>query len=72
MQDKNYLQLAIDQARKSVNEGGFPAGSIIVKNGKIIGEGTAIGNILHDPTSHDGVQCIRNACKNIYKHFCLR
>jgi tRNA(Arg) A34 adenosine deaminase TadA len=65
MQDKDYLQLAIDQANKSVFEGGFPAGAIIVKDGKVIGEGISIGNILHDPTSHGETQCVRNACKNI-------
>ncbi len=63
--EKNYLQIAIDQAQKSVNEGGFPAGTVIVKDGKIIGEGISIGNVLHDPTSHGELQCIRNACKNI-------
>lgn len=65
MQDKDYLQLAIDQANKSVLEGGFPAGAVIVKDGKVVGEGISIGNILHDPTSHGETQCIRNACKNI-------
>lgn len=63
--DKTYLKLAINQAQKSVSEGGFPAGAIIVKDGKVIGEGISIGNILHDPTSHGELQCIRNACKNI-------
>lgn len=65
MQDKYYLQLAIDQANKSVLERGFPAGAVIVKDGKIIGEGISIGNILHDPTSHGETQCVRNACQNI-------
>ena len=65
MTDKDYLLLAIEQANKSVGEGGFPAGAIIVKNGKIIGEGISVGNILHDPTSHGETQCVRNACKNI-------
>ena len=63
--DKDYLQLAIDQANKSVFEGGFPAGAIIVKDGKVIGEGISIGNILNDPTSHGETQCVRNACKNV-------
>jgi len=63
--DNIYLQLAIDQAEKSVLEGGFPAGAVIVKDGKVISEGISIGNILHDPTAHGETQCIRNACKNI-------
>ena len=66
MTDKEYLQLAIDQANKSVIEGGFPAGAIIVKDNKIIAEGISIGNLLNDPTSHGETQCVRNACRNIH------
>lgn len=62
--DNIYLQLAIDQAQKSVAEGGFPAGAVIVKDDKVIAEGISIGNVLHDPTAHGDVQCIRGACKN--------
>ena len=65
MKDLEFLELAISQANKSIQQGGFPAGAIIVKDGKIIGEGISIGNILHDPTSHGETQCVRNACKNI-------
>ncbi len=65
MKDEDYLLLAIEQAQKSVDEGGFPAGAVIIKDGKIIGQGISIGNILHDPTSHGELQCIRNSCNNI-------
>ena len=63
--DKKYLQLAIEQARKSVKEGGFPAGAIIVKDGKIIAEGKSLGFKLNDPTSHAETATIRTACKNL-------
>lgn len=36
---KNFLQAAIDQAKKSYDEGGIPIGSVIVHNGKILGAG---------------------------------
>lgn len=65
MDDKQFLEKAIMKAKESITQGGFPAGAIIVKDGKVIGEGISIGNILHDPTSHGETQCIRNACKNI-------
>jgi pyrimidine deaminase RibD-like protein len=39
MQDKDYLQLATDQANKSVSEGGFPAGAVIIRDRKVITEG---------------------------------
>jgi cytosine deaminase len=34
-----FLKAAIDQAKKSYEEGGIPIGSVIVHNGKIIGAG---------------------------------
>jgi len=63
-QDKKFLLEAIDQAKESIKQGGFPAGTIVVKDGKIISRGISIGNILHDPTSHGEINAIREACKN--------
>ena len=34
-----FLNAAIDEAQKSLREGGIPIGSVIVHNGKIIGRG---------------------------------
>jgi len=39
MGDKDFLKLAVEQAKKSMDEGGFPAGAIVVKDGKVIAEG---------------------------------
>ena len=63
--DKDYLQIALEQAKESVKRGGFPAGAVVVKNGKIIGEGISIGNKLNDPTNHGEMASIRAACKNL-------
>lgn len=65
MDDKYYLQLAIEQARKSVNEGGFPAGAIIVKDGKVVSEAVSTGYIHNDPSEHAETAAIRKACKNL-------
>ena len=62
-QDKHFLQLAIKQARKSVQEGGFPAGAVVVKNGKVISKGLSLGFLLNDPASHAETAAIREACK---------
>jgi tRNA(Arg) A34 adenosine deaminase TadA len=64
-EDLKFLKLAINKADESVNEGGFPAGAVVVKDGIVIGEGISIGNKLNDPTSHGEMSSIRNACKNI-------
>ena len=50
--DKKFLLLAIEQAKKSGKEGGFPAGALRVKNSEIISEGISIGNKLNYPTTH--------------------
>ncbi len=60
-----YLEKAIEKARQSVEQGGFPAGAVVVKDGKIIGEGISIGNKINDPTSHGEMSAIRDACKNL-------
>ena len=65
MNDKDYLKLAVEQAKKSVDEGGFPAGAVVVKDGKIIAEGVSIGFKLHDPTEHPETSAIRKACKTV-------
>jgi len=36
MDDKDYLKLAIENSKKSMAEGNFPAGAIVVKDGKVI------------------------------------
>ena len=65
MDDKHFLKSAIEQARKSIDQGGFPAGAIIVKDGKIIAEGISVGFSLHDPTSHAETAAIRAACQKL-------
>lgn len=63
--DKKYLQIAVRLARKSMEEGGFPAGALVVRDGKVISEGISIGNLLNDPTSHAETASIREACKKL-------
>ena len=65
MTDKDYLKLAVEEAKKSVNAGGFPAGAILVKNGEIEASTQSLGFIRHDPTSHAETQAVRNACEDL-------
>lgn len=65
MTDKDYLKMAVNQGKKSAEQGGFPAGAVIVKDGKIIAEGVSLGWKLHDPTEHAETSAVRKACKEI-------
>lgn len=68
LQDRKYLQRAVELARKSVEEGGFPAGAIVVKDGKVIAEGISIGSKHNDPTGHAETASIREACRKLRTH----
>jgi len=63
IENEYYLEMAVKQAEKSVRRGGFPAGAIIVKNGKVISKSISPGTKFNDPTSHAETSAIRKACK---------
>ena len=63
------MNQAIDLSLKGVEENyGGPFGSIIVKDGKIIGRGNNRVTSNHDPTAHAEVLAIREACSNLGSH----
>lgn len=65
----SFMKKAIQLALRGVdnNEGG-PFGCIIVKDGKIIGQGNNRVTSSHDPTAHAEVLAIREACAHLGSH----
>jgi cytosine/creatinine deaminase len=59
--EMTFMQAAIDQAKKGMSEGGIPIGSILVKDGKIIGAGHNKRVQDNDPIIHAEIDCLRNA-----------
>ena len=64
MEKKIEFMLRAIELSKNGLEGG-PFGCVIVKDGKIIGEGNNQVTSTNDPTAHAEMVAIRNACKNI-------
>jgi cytosine/creatinine deaminase len=60
MEDK-FIQLAIDEAKQGLAEGGIPIGSVLVKDGKIVGKGHNKRVQDGDPVTHAEIDCLRNA-----------
>ena len=61
-----FMQLAIDEARLGIEQQhGGPFGSVVVKDGKVIGKGHNCVLKNNDPTCHGEVAAIRDACANI-------
>ena len=60
-----FMKKAIDLSVESVNNGGGPFGCIIVKDNKIISEGSNKVTSNNDPTAHGEIVAIRAACKKL-------
>lgn len=64
--NKEFMLRAVELSRINMQQGaGGPFGAVIVKNGKIIGEGWNKVTSTNDPTAHAEVSAIRDACKNV-------
>jgi guanine deaminase len=65
-QDKEFMRRAIKLAQNGIDAGqGGPFGAVVVRDGKIIGEGCNRVTSTNDPTAHAEVVAIREACKNL-------
>jgi len=56
-----FLRAAIDEARQGLKEGGLPIGSVLVRNGQIIGRGHNRRVQNGDPMAHAGIDCLTTA-----------
>ena len=60
-----FMKSAIELSLESVNNGGGPFGCVIVKDEKIVAEGSNKVTSSKDPTAHGEIVAIREACKKI-------
>lgn len=56
-----YLKAAIEEAKTGLSEKGIPIGSVLVKDGKIVGRGHNKRVQDNDPMTHAEIDCLRNA-----------
>ena len=59
------MKRAIELSIESVNKGGGPFGCVIVKDEKIVSEGSNKVTVTNDPTAHGEIVAIRDACKKL-------
>lgn len=60
-EDLQWMERALELARRAEAEGEVPVGALIVHQGKVIGEGWNRPIALHDPSAHAEIQAIRSA-----------
>ncbi len=66
MYDEKFMHRAIEISAQAIDKPGTrPYGAVIVKDGKVVGEGLNHSPGKFDPTSHGEIEAIRDACKNL-------
>lgn len=64
--EEQFMQEAVRAAQEGVEKGnGGPFGSVVVKDGKIVGRSSNMVFATNDPTAHAEVMAIRDASKNL-------
>lgn len=64
-----YMDEALKEAYEGIRNGhGGPFGSVVVKDGKIVGRGHNRVLLKKDPTCHGEMEAIRDACANLGTH----
>lgn len=58
---ENYMRKCLSLAQIAKARGDSPVGSILVQNGKVVGEGIEGGKTHQDITFHAEIEAIRNA-----------
>ena len=61
MSDVDWMQRAIGLARRAEAIGEVPVGALVVRDGKLLGEGWNRPISAHDPTAHAEILALRSA-----------
>jgi creatinine deaminase len=59
--DRKFLLLALEEAKKSYEEGGLPIGAVMVEDGRVIASGHNRRVQEDNPIAHGEMDCFKNA-----------
>jgi creatinine deaminase len=59
--DEKFIQLALQEAKRSYEEGGLPIGAVMVENGQVIASGHNRRVQEGNPIAHGEMDCFKNA-----------
>lgn len=62
---KGFMERAFEMRRRAIERGDQPYGAVIVKDGRVVGEGVSGVITDGDPTAHAELQAIRDAARRL-------
>jgi len=65
MDDRQYMEMALELARQAAAEGEVPVGCVIVRNGEVVGRGRNRRETAKTALGHAEIEAIGEACKNL-------
>ena len=65
MTDEDFMRRALKLASRARDEGEVPVGAVVVRDGKIVGEGWNRPIAAADPTAHAEIQAMRAAAASV-------
>ena len=68
--DEKFMRLALNEARKALNEQEVPIGAVVVADGAVVGRGHNLVETLSDPTAHAEMQALTAAASTSAANTC--
>ena len=65
MNDTDFMQLALAQAKQALQHGEVPVGAVVVKDGVVMAQAGNAPIATHDPTAHAEVLALRQAAQKL-------
>ncbi len=66
--DEVFMRRALELAQEALAEGEVPVGAVLVKDGKIVGEGYNHPIGAHDPTAHAEMAALRSGAARLNEY----
>ena len=63
--DERFMRLALNEARKALEQQEVPIGAVVVANGTVVGRGHNLVETLDDPTAHAEMQALTAAASTL-------
>ena len=65
MEERQFMEAALELAKEAFNEGEVPVGCVIVRDGEIVGRGRNRRETAKTALGHAEIEAIADACKNL-------